>query len=343
MRGIRPSGGVYVHIAGVDLIRDADGGWMVLEDNVRTPSGVSYVIENRAMMLRAFPDLARDLALRSVSDYGLRLSRKLAELAPAGTAEPQTGLLTPGVFNSAYFEHVFLAREMGAALVEGRDLFVDDDKLYVKTVRGPKRLHVLYRRVDDDFLDPEVFRSDSVLGVRGLMRAYAKGNVTLANAVGTGVADDKAIYAFTPEIIRYYLSEEPILPNVPTYRCSIESECSYVLETLGELVIKPVGGSGGYGVVIGPHADKATLETTRDAIKADPDNFIAQPMVNLSTCPTLVGGALEPRRVDLRPFVLTGKDVWVMPGGLTRVALRKGSMVVNSSQGGGSKDTWVLG
>ncbi len=343
MREIRPKGGVFVHVAGIDLVRDADSRWLVLEDNARSPSGVSYVLENRALMLRAFPDLVSGLSIAPVSDYGRRFARKLAALAPDGVEQPTIALLTPGVYNSAYFEHVFLARELGAALAEGRDLYVDDDKVFLKTVRGPQRVHVIYRRIDDDFLDPETFREDSMLGVRGLMRAYAKGNVTIANAVGAGVADDKAIYSYIPEITRYYLGEDPVLANVPTFRCAIPSECNHVLAHIDQLVVKPVGGSGGYGVVIGPRATQEELETCRAAVEADPANFIAQPMITLSVCPTLIDGALEPRHVDLRPFAVTGPDTWVLPGGLTRVALKKGSLVVNSSQGGGSKDTWVLG
>lgn len=344
MIGVDLPQGTYTHICGTDVIRDTDGSFLVLEDNCRSPSGVSYVVENRHLMMRLFPDMMQGAKVRPVSDYGIRLREKLSETAPSGVDDPRIVLMTPGIFNSAYFEHVFLAREMGVPLVEGRDLFVDDDdKVFMKTVAGPEPVHVIYRRIDDDFLDPEVFREDSMLGTPGLMRALKAGHLTIANAPGTGVADDKAIYAYVPKIIRYYLDQEPILKNVKTYICREPEERAYVLDHLDELVVKPVGESGGYGIVVGPKASKKELDEVREAIEDDPANYIAQPMINLSVCPTLTGEGLSARHVDLRPFALTGKNTWVMPGGLTRVALRRGSIIVNSSQGGGSKDTWVLG
>ncbi len=337
-----PPAGTYIHISGTDIIRDDHGRFLVLEDNSRTPSGVSYVVENRHLMQRAFPDLLEGFAIEPVSDYGLHLANKLGEVAPPVLTDLQIALLSPGVFNSAYFEHIFLAREMGVPLVEGRDLFVEDDRVFMKTIAGPRPVHVIYRRLNDDFLDPEVFDKESLLGVPGLMRAVRKGNVTLANAVGTGVADDKAVYAYVPRIIRYYLDEDPILPNVETYICREPRALTYTLENLDKLVVKPVGESGGYGICVGPKATKAQLDECRELLKKKPDNYIAQPMINLSVCPTLVEDAVEPRHVDLRPFAVTGRETWVLPGGLTRVALPKGSIVVNSSQGGGTKDTWVL-
>ncbi|MGI9476810.1 MAG: circularly permuted type 2 ATP-grasp protein [Hyphomicrobiaceae bacterium] len=342
MHGVDVPHGTYVHICGTDLVRNEKGKFQVLEDNARTPSGVSYVIENRHLMMRAFPDLADGIAIADVDEYGSQLMRAMQDVAPAGVSDPSVALLSPGVFNSAYFEHVFLAREMGAQLVEGSDLVVEDDKVYVYTTAGRERLHVIYRRIDDDFLDPKAFRADSVLGVPGLFEAYRKGNITLANAVGTGVADDKAVYAYMPRIIKYYLDQEPILDNVPTHICREPDGLQYTLDNLENLVVKPVGESGGYGVVIGPRASKRELKQLRAKLQRDPANFISQPMVKLSVCPTLAGRAVEPRHVDLRPFTLTGKSSWVLPGGLSRVALKRGSLVVNSSQGGGSKDTWVL-
>lgn len=346
MVGLDVPGGVYVHVNGTDLVRDENGRFLVLEDNARTPSGVSYVIENRHMMLRVLPDLIGDAKLRSVDAYGPQLRSALAELVPEtarrGYDEPQVVLLSPGIYNSAYFEHVFLAREMGVPLVEGNDLFVDDHRVYMRTVAGPRRVDAIYRRLNDDFLDPDVFRPDSQLGVRGLMEAWRRGNVVIANAVGTGVADDKAIYAYMPRIIRYYLDEDAILDNVPTHICREPEGLAYTLDHLAELVVKPVGESGGYGLLIGPHASAAELEDFRGRLNADPANYISQPVVRLSVSPTLCDGGIEPRHVDLRPFAITGKSTWVLPGGLSRVALRKGSLVVNSSQGGGSKDTWVL-
>jgi uncharacterized circularly permuted ATP-grasp superfamily protein len=337
-----PPAGTYIHISGTDIVRDASGRFLVLEDNSRTPSGVSYVVENRHLMQRAFPDLMAGYAIEPVSDYGMRLAGKLAEVATPALVDPQIVLLSPGVFNSAYFEHIFLAREMGVPIVEGRDLYVENDRVFMKTVSGPTPVHVIYRRVNDEFIDPEVFNKESMLGVPGLMRAVRKGNVTLANAVGTGIADDKAVYAYVPRIIRYYLNEDPILPNVHTYICREERGLNYVVDNLDKLVVKPVGESGGYGICVGPKASRSELEDCRNALLKNPSNYIAQPMIDLSVTPTLVDDAVEPRHVDLRPYAVTGRDTWVLPGGLTRVALPRGSIVVNSSQGGGTKDTWVL-
>ena len=334
--------GTYIHICGTDIVRDDKGKFRVLEDNGRTPSGVSYVVENRHLMMRAFPDLADGIPVADVDQYGERLMRTLCEVAPKGISNPSVVVLSPGVFNSAYFEHIFLAREMGVPLVEGRDLIVEKNKVSMKTTTGLAPVHVIYRRINDDFLDPEAFRPDSMLGVPGLFAAYRKGNVSLANAVGTGVADDKAVYAYVPRIIRYYLDQDPILPNVPTNICREPAGLKKTLANLDKLVTKPVGEAGGYGVVIGPRASKRELRELRAKLEADPANFISQPVVNLSVCPTLVGRAVEPRHVDLRPFALTGKSTWVLPGGLSRVAMKRGSLIVNSSQGGGSKDTWVL-
>jgi len=342
MIGYDPPCGTYVHIDGTDIVRDPKGDFFVLEDNGRTPSGVSYVVENRHLMQRAFPDLMQGFTIESVSEYGSQLCNKLIEVAPPGVSDPQIVLLSPGVFNSAYFEHVFLAREAGIPLVEGRDLFVDDGKVFMKTVSGPMPVHVIYRRVNDDFIDPEVFKPESLLGVKGIMRAVKKGTVTLANAPGTGVCDDKAVYAYLPRIIRYYLDEEPVLPNVETHICREPDGLAYTLANMDKLVVKPVGESGGYGICIGPKATKAEIDLARDLLKANPSNYISQPMIDLSVCPTLTGDSVEPRHVDLRPFAVTGKETWLLPGGLTRVALRAGSIVVNSSQGGGTKDTWVL-
>ncbi len=342
MVGIDLPNGTYVHICGTDIIRGADGNFMVLEDNARTPSGVSYVIENRHMMLRAFPDLVDGIGLRPVDDYGLQLRAALRACAPAAASDPQIVLLSPGAYNSAFFEHVFLAREMGVPLVEGRDLVVLDERVFMRTIGGLAPVDMIYRRLNDDFLDPETFNPDSLLGVPGLMRAYRAGTVGLANAVGTGVADDKAVYAYMPRIIRYYLGQDPILPNVETHLCREAEGLAYTLDHLAELVVKPVGEAGGYGITIGPRASLAELEACRAQLLADPANYISQPCISLSVAPTLVEGAVEPRHVDLRPFAITGARTWVLPGGLTRVALRRGSLVVNSSQGGGSKDTWVL-
>jgi len=342
MKGLKIAHGTYVSICGIDVVRDETGAFMVLEDNARTPSGVSYVIENRNMMLRAFPDLTSDIAIRPVDNYGPKLAEAMSAIAPAGIDDPSIVLLSPGTYNSAYFEHIFLAREMGVPLVEGRDLAVIDDRVWMKTTGGLSRVDVIYRRINDDFLDPEVFRADSTLGVPGLMRSYAKGNVALANAVGTGVCDDKAVYAYMPRIIRYYLGEDPILPNVQTNICREADALAYTLDHLAELVVKPVGEAGGYGITVGPKASKEELDLCRAQLLADPANYISQPTIQLSVCPTLVDGAVEPRHVDLRPFAITGDKTWVLPGGLSRVALRRGSLIVNSSQGGGSKDTWVL-
>jgi uncharacterized circularly permuted ATP-grasp superfamily protein len=342
MRGIDLPYKAYVNICGTDIVRNERGTFLVLEDNARTPSGVSYVVENRHMMLRAFPDLLDDIGLRPIDNYGAKLIAALQEVAPAGVADPQVVLLSPGTYNSAYFEHVFLAREMGVPLVEGPDLLVEDDRVFMRTTGGLSGVDVIYRRINDDFLDPEAFIPESMLGVPGLMRAYRAGNVALANAVGTGVADDKAVYAYMPRIIRYYLDEDPILPNVETHICREPKALRYTLDHLAELVVKPVGEAGGYGITVGPGASLRELDECRAKLVADPANYISQPCVNLSVAPTLVDGHIEPRHVDLRPFAVTGSSTWVLPGGLTRVALRRGSLVVNSSQGGGSKDTWVV-
>ncbi|MEQ8847769.1 circularly permuted type 2 ATP-grasp protein [Botrimarina sp.] len=343
LRGFSPTNNAWCHISGVDLVRNRDGTIYVLEDNLRCPSGVSYVLENREIMKRTFATVFQGMSVAPVDQYPERLLQTLLDCAPPSAERPQAVVLTPGVYNSAYFEHTFLAQQMGVELVQGVDLVVSsDDVVYMRTTQGMQRVDVIYRRIDDDFLDPECFRPDSMLGVPGLLRAWRAGKVTLANAPGTGVADDKAVYAYVPEIIRYYLSEEPLLENVPTYTCWEEKQREYVLSHLHELVIKPTNESGGYGIVLGPRASEADLEAVAERIRAKPREYIAQPMLELSTAPTLTDGDLEPRHIDLRPFVLAGKDIYVMPGGLTRVALVKGSMIVNSSQGGGSKDTWVL-
>ncbi|CAI9119615.1 circularly permuted type 2 ATP-grasp protein [Brytella acorum] len=342
MIGFRPASGTYIHICGTDIVRDDSGRFLVLEDNARTPSGVSYVIENRRMMRRCMPDLIADLDVAPVEEYGGNLRRILAEVAPEGISAPQIVLLSPGTYNSAYFEHVFLAREMGVPLVEGRDLRVLNDRVYMRTTAGLQPVHTIYRRIDDAFLDPEAFRPESMLGVPGLMRAYQAGHVTLANAVGTGVADDKAIYAYVPRMIRYYLGEEPVLENVETHICAEPEALAFTLDNIENLVVKPVGESGGYGMIIGPHATAAERDAFRDKLRDDPANYISQPVLRLSTSPTLCGSRVEARHVDLRPFTLTGKSSWVLPGALSRVAIREGSLVVNSSQGGGSKDTWVM-
>ena len=324
-------------------MRHSDGQVYVLEDNLRVPSGVSYLLENRQVIKRVFADLFGDYSILPVDDYPSQLFDMLAALSPRPADYPQVVVMTPGIYNSAYFEHCYLAQQMGCELVEGRDLIVgDDDCVYMKTIAGLTRIDVIYRRVDDLFLDPDVFNPDSALGVRGLMRAWTKGNVALANAPGAGVADDKVVYAFVPEMIRYYLGEEAIIPNVPTYLCMKPDECKYVIENLDKLVVKPANESGGYGMLIGSSSTKAEREKFAELIKADPRNYIAQPILQLSTVPTLVEGKLEPRHVDMRPFVLSGDQIHVTTGGLTRVALRRGSLVVNSSQGGGSKDTWII-
>jgi uncharacterized circularly permuted ATP-grasp superfamily protein len=341
--GVSPPKGVWAHICGSDLVRDADGTVYVLEDNLRVPSGVSYMLENRQVMKRVFPELLDDQQILPVDDYPSQLYSMLASISPRRVAKPEIVVLTPGIYNSAYFEHAYLAQQMGAELVEGRDLFVDDDDVvYMRTISGPSRVDVIYRRIDDLFLDPEAFREDSTLGVPGLMRAWKAGNVALANAPGAGVADDKVVYAFVPDMIRYYLDEEPILPNVPTYLCMDPKQKRYVIDNLDKLVVKPANESGGYGMLIGPHATQKERDKFARRIKKDGRNYIAQPMLTLSTAPTLVGNSAEPRHLDLRPFILSGSDVYVTAGGLTRVALVKGSTVVNSSQGGGSKDTWIV-
>jgi uncharacterized circularly permuted ATP-grasp superfamily protein len=344
MNGQKVPHDIYVHIAGIDIVRVDHDSFYVLEDNARTPSGVSYMLENREIMLRLFPDLFSRHHVAPVENYPDELLATLQSVAPnSAPGEPTVALLTPGVYNSAYYEHSFLADKLGVELVEGRDLVVKGAVVYMRTTEGLKRVDVIYRRVDDDFLDPLAFRPDSELGVPGLMSAYQAGNVTLANAVGTGIADDKAVYSYMPEIVKFFLGEEPILKNVPTWRCREEEHLSYVLDHLEELVVKEVHGSGGYGMLIGPKADKAMLATFRAKLKTDPTNFIAQPTLALSTCPTCVEEGVAPRHVDLRPFVLAGRDrIRIVPGGLTRVALKRGSLVVNSSQGGGTKDTWVL-
>lgn len=334
---------IYIHICGTDLIRGGDGSWMVLEDNGRTPSGVSYVLENRQAMKRTFPQLFEETGVRPVDHYPQELLKTLQHIAPGGVVDPTVVLLTPGVYNSAYFEHTYLARQMGIQIVEGRDLLVRDARVFMRTTKGLQPVHVIYRRIDDDFLDPTVFRRDSVLGVPGLISAYRAGNVSLANSVGTGVADDKVMYYFVPKMIKYYLDQDPIIPNVPTYLASEESDRKYILENLSKLVVKAANESGGYGMLMGPKSSKEEIEIFRGKIEEDPRNYIAQPMISLSTHPTHVGDAkFEGRHVDLRPFILYGEKPVIVPGGLTRVALRKGSLVVNSSQGGGSKDTWVL-
>ncbi len=346
--GIDPPEGVWSHVCGSDLVRGADGTMYVLEDNLRVPSGVSYMLENREVMKRVFPELFEDYVIHPVDDYPSALAACLRSLS--SKRSPQIAVLTPGIYNSAYFEHAYLANGMAAQLVEGSDLLVDrDDRVYMRTIDGLVQVDVIYRRIDDLFLDPEAFRADSMLGVPGLMRAWRAGNVALANAPGCGVADDKVIYTYVPDIIRYYLGEEPILPNVPSYRCVHKEDRDYVLDNLDKLVVKPANESGGYGMLIGPKATRAEREKFARQILANPRNYMAQPMLLLSTAPTLVdapgkpGGTVEPRHLDLRPFILSGKSTYVTTGGLTRVALRKGSIVVNSSQGGGSKDTWVVG
>ena len=340
--GIRPPKGIWCHVTGTDLIRDAAGQVYVLEDNLRCPSGVSYVLENRQVMKRTFPRVFDTLRIRHVYDYPHYLLRMLQHLAPDGATTPKVVLLTPGMYNSAYFEHSFLAQQMGIELVEGRDLVVRDGYVYMRTTQGFQRVDVIYRRLDDDFIDPTVFRADSMLGVPGLMEVYRAGHVALANAPGTGIADDKAVYAYVPRIIKYYLGEDPIIPNVPTYLCWEEKDRAYVVEHLDELVVKAADESGGYGMLVGPHATQEERDLFRERILANPRKYIAQPTITLSVVPTIIGDRFEPRHVDLRPYVLYGEDIYVLPGGLTRVALKKGSLVVNSSQGGGSKDTWVL-
>jgi len=340
--GVRPPRDVWCHICGTDLVRDGEGRLRVLEDNLRCPSGVSYVLENRAVMKRTFPKLFTEARIQPVDDYPQELLHTLRYLAPHVHGNPKVVVLTPGIYNSAYFEHSFLAQQMGVELVEGRDLSVVDGYVMMRTTCGFERVDVIYRRIDDDFLDPETFRSDSALGVPGLMEAYKAGNVALANAPGTGVADDKVVYSFVPEIIKYYLDEDPIVPNVDTYLCWNADDRRYVLENLDKLVVKAADEAGGYGMLVGPHATKAERAEFAERIKAHPRKYIAQPTLQLSRVPTLIDGRFEGRHVDLRPYILMNEDIYVLPGGLTRVALKKGSLVVNSSQGGGSKDTWVL-
>ncbi|KQW52342.1 hypothetical protein ASD88_02495 [Pelomonas sp. Root662] len=346
MMGVDVAGGVYSHIAGVDIVRagNAGGGgdYFVLEDNLRVPSGVSYMLENRKMMMRLFPELFVQHRIAPVAHYPDLLLDTLRSVAPSGVSDPTVVVLTPGMYNSAYFEHAFLAQQMGVELVEGQDLFVDGGFVYMRTTRGPKRVDVIYRRLDDDFLDPTVFRADSQLGCAGLVDAYKAGKVTLSNAIGTGIADDKSIYPYVPKMIEFYLGEKPILQNVPTHVCREKEGLAYTLAHLGELVVKEVHGAGGYGMLVGPAATQAEIEAFRARIVANPGNYIAQPTLSLSTCPTFVDSGIAPRHIDLRPFVLSGSSVRMVPGGLTRVALKEGSLVVNSSQGGGTKDTWVL-
>nr|WP_245536792.1 circularly permuted type 2 ATP-grasp protein [Turneriella parva] len=337
---VKPAKGIFTNISGTDLIRGEDGKYMVLEDNLRCPSGVSYVLENREVMKQIFPELFANLRIKPVSNYPFRLRQALAYLSEK--SNPTIALLTPGIHNSAYFEHSYLAQQMGISLVENKDLVVESDKVYMKTIRGLKQVDVIYRRTDDTFIDPQAFRKDSLLGVPGIFKAYRKGNVALANAPGTGVADDKVVYAYVPEMIRYYLSEEPIISNVPTYLCFRDSDRKYVLENLDKMVVKAANGAGGYGMLIGPHASEAERGEFKEKILTDPRGYIAQPMISLSTAPTMIDTEIEARHIDLRPYIVFGKDCYVLPSGLTRVALKKGSLVVNSSQGGGTKDTWVL-
>jgi uncharacterized circularly permuted ATP-grasp superfamily protein len=342
MQGIDVTAGIYSHIAGIDVVRAGQGEYYVLEDNLRVPSGVSYMLENRKMMMRLFPDLFSRNKVAPVAHYPDLLLENLRAVAPIGVTEPTVVVMTPGMYNSAYFEHAFLAQQMGIELVEGKDLFVEDDQVFMRTTRGPRRVDVIYRRVDDDFLDPLAFRLDSTLGVPGLLSVYRAGRVTLANAIGTGVADDKSIYPYVPDMIRFYLSEDALLNNVPTWQCRKKEDLSHVLANLADLVVKEVHGAGGYGMLVGPAAAKAEIEAFRERVLARPDGYIAQPTLALSACPTFVESGVAPRHIDLRPFVLSGKDITMVPGGLTRVALRDGSLVVNSSQGGGTKDTWIL-
>lgn len=340
MVGVQVPHDTYVHITGVDVVRNNDGQYYVLEDNLRVPSGVSYMLSNRKMMMRLFPELFLQHSVRPVDHYPALLLQTLREATHVDN--PTVVLLTPGRFNSAYFEHTFLAQQMGIELVEGQDLFVRDNEVFMRTTSGPQQVHVIYRRIDDVFLDPLAFRPDSALGVPGLLSAYRTGNVVIANSIGTGVADDKSIYPYVPDMIKFYLSEEPILANVPTYQCRKPDECAHVLANLQALVVKEVHGAGGYGMLVGPAASKQEIDAFGERVKANPSNYIAQPTLSLSSCPTFVENGIAPRHIDLRPFVLTGRDVRIVPGGLTRVALREGSLVVNSSQGGGTKDTWVL-
>ena len=340
--GFTPPRGIWCHVTGTDLVRDSNGRFFVLEDNLRCPSGVSYVLENRHVLKRTFPQVFEASHVRPVDDYPFKLLEMLEYMTPDHVSDPTIGVLTPGIYNSAYFEHSFLSQQMGVELVEGQDLVVKEGYVHMLTTKGLKRVDVLYRRIDDDFIDPEVFRSDSLLGVKGLIGVYQAGRLAMANAPGTGIADDKVIYAYVPQIVKYYTGEEIILPNVPTYICRNDDDRQYVLEHLDELVVKAANESGGYGMLIGPHATAKERSAFAAKIKAEPRNYMAQPTISLSRVPTIVGDRIEGRHVDLRPFILFGKEIYVQPGGLTRVALPKGSLVVNSSQGGGSKDTWVL-
>ncbi len=342
MHGIDVPSDIYAHIAGVDIVRAGAGEFFVLEDNLRVPSGVSYMLEDRKMMMRLFPDLFARNRVAPVDHYPDLLLENLRTVAPQGVSDPTVVVLTPGIHNSAYFEHAFLAQQMGVSLVEGQDMYVADNTVYMRTTRGPKRVDVIYRRIDDDYLDPRAFRSDSTLGVPGLLEAVRAGRVGLANAIGTGVADDKSIYPFVPEMIEFYLGAKPILNNVPTYQCRKKEDLAYTLANLGDLVVKEVHGAGGYGMLVGPASTKAEIEDFRARVVANPEGYIAQPTLALSACPTYVDSGVAPRHIDLRPFVLSGKTVSMVPGGLTRVALQEGSLVVNSSQGGGTKDTWIL-
>ena len=342
MQDVAVTSDIYAHIAGVDIVRAGAGEFYVLEDNLRVPSGVSYMLEDRKMMMRLFPDLFARHRIAPVAHYPDLLLDMLRSVAPQGVDDPTVVVMTPGMYNSAYFEHAFLAQQMGVELVEGQDLFVSDNSVFMRTTRGPKRVDVIYRRIDDDYLDPLAFRSDSAIGVPGLLSVYRAGRVTLSNAIGTGVADDKSIYPFVPDMIRFYLSEEPLLNNVPTYQCRKKEDLQYTLDHLAELVVKEVHGAGGYGMLVGPASTKAEIDDFRQRVIAKPDGYIAQPTLALSACPTYVESGIAPRHIDLRPFVLSGKSVNMVPGGLTRVALKEGSLVVNSSQGGGTKDTWIL-
>lgn len=342
-RGVNPPLGIWAHICGSDLVRDNKGQVYVLEDNLRVPSGVSYMLENRQVMKRVFPEMFEQHLISPIDDYPSQLYNTLCELSPRQIEQPEIVVLTPGIYNSAYFEHAYLAQQMGAELVVGSDLSVDENNIvYMRTIDGLSRVDVIYRRIDDEFLDPEAFNPESTLGVPGLMRAWKAGTVALANAPGAGVADDKVVYAFVPDIIKYYLGEEALIPNVPTYKCVNQDERDYVLENIEQMVVKPANESGGYGMLMGPHSSKQECDKFRELVKQNPRNYVAQPMLILSTAPTLVGNKAEPRHLDLRPFILSGKDINVTTGGLTRVAMVKGSMVVNSSQGGGSKDTWIV-
>ncbi|MGO4302634.1 MULTISPECIES: circularly permuted type 2 ATP-grasp protein [unclassified Cupriavidus] len=342
MLGVDVPRDIYAHVAGIDVVRAGEGEFYVLEDNLRVPSGVSYMLENRKMMMRLFPDLFARNRVAPVAHYPDLLLDMLRSVSPQNISDPTVVVLTPGMYNSAYFEHAFLAQQMGVELVEGSDLFVEDDHLYMRTTQGPQRIDVIYRRVDDDFLDPLAFRPDSSLGAAGLLSVYRAGNVTISNAIGTGVADDKSIYPYVPDMIRFYLGEEAILSNVPTYMCRRPDDLQYVLDHMEDLVVKETHGAGGYGMLVGPAATRAEIDQFREVVKSRPEQYIAQPTLALSTCPTYVESGIAPRHIDLRPFVLSGKEVRMVPGGLTRVALREGSLVVNSSQGGGTKDTWVL-